>query len=179
MSPVPLPHDSDAAEVIAVESYFGVDLRHHLGLPPTAATYTVFVWLDEIVSELQTVQIPRGAGEPRASKAVLHAPVEFRPPFPATSDLPLLEQRAGRGFGIVPFNDGGKLVLLAFDFRSRELAAMSIALPARQGAGAVGFEFDIHSLLQPGFLDAPEPPNRLFLLSVASGEASNVLVIEP
>lgn len=43
---------------LSVGGYFNVDLPALLGLPSNAAYYHVFLWLDDLVTPIQTIQIP-------------------------------------------------------------------------------------------------------------------------
>lgn len=41
-----------------VGGYFNVDLPDLLGLPPESGYYQVFLWLDDLVTQIQTIQVP-------------------------------------------------------------------------------------------------------------------------
>lgn len=47
------------AQVGNVATYFNIDLAQHLQLPPESGRYHVFAWIDEFVSAMQAVDIPK------------------------------------------------------------------------------------------------------------------------
>lgn len=66
----------------SVGTHFNIDLCEHLALPARAATYNVFVWLDDCISAVQQIEVPHNPAR-QAQSAKLNAmrypqPVHFR-----------------------------------------------------------------------------------------------------
>jgi hypothetical protein len=176
--PVPLPlamHHSPqppppgVARAESAEFYFAVDLMSHLNLPRRRATYTVFLWLDEMVSEPQLVEAGTEAGPadapPWPSALTLDSADTAAPP-----SAPQLQNWGSLATGAA----AGGFALLGLDFRSREVKALSAS-----GGGGAHFSFRPRSVFNgPGWLDAETPPRRAFLLICGASQLSKVITVE-
>jgi hypothetical protein len=176
MNPNPAPPQSGVSYFESIDTYFAVDLRAQLALPPGAANYAVFLWLDEVTSPLRWVQMP---GDQTPPEPVFPAPSAAALLFRQTSGSPgagqaeIVFQRAGgdmRVYGTVgagvAATGAGPLTILALDFHSRALQWHTVPLD-----GLV-FDFDLLAMF-PG-----PPQRRLFILAASRGALSRVLVME-
>ncbi len=183
MNPNPAPPAPGVAYFESIDTYFAVNLRTQLNLPPNAANYALFLWLDEVTSPLRWVQTPGDTTppeplppDPRASA------LQFRqaPVSPAARPGEIVLQKAPgdmRVFGTVDPGvvaaAAGPLTILALDFRSRTLKWHSLPL------NGFAFDFDLLALFGgPGILDPGPPPRRVFVLAASRGALSRVLVVE-
>lgn len=166
MNPAPQPPPPGVARSESAEIYFAVDLASHLNLPPRRATYTVFLWLDEMTSRPQLVE----AGvEDGAAAAPTWPGVLLRDSGGEVPPSPLLQNWGSLATG----SAAGTFALLGLDFRSREVKAIAGA-----GAGA-HFSFVPRSVFSgPGWLDSETPPRRAFLLICANNQLSKVIKVE-
>jgi len=170
--------------VFAVAGHFNVALPEQLGLPGDEATYSVFVWLDELTSPVHVVRTPANPDR-RALPA----------PAPPDQDIVRFETprrcpRAARG-GIAlaaapPAPDGPQLretarrlsaapdhlVLLALCASTRHLYAHTFPLPDAVTGPAIGFEADPLRLIGPA-----EPAQQLFALAWLGGALSPVAAL--
>jgi hypothetical protein len=200
MEPAPAPPAPDEAELESLETYFAVDLRAHLGLPPTAASYGVFLWLDEMTSPVRVVQLPgpEGAQTPVLPGAgVTDEGFQFRRTEgtpPAAGVEIVLQQRSVAPGAIRIYGTAAPALLatapqapgsdyftvLALDYRSRSLKWWSYLVPEyARLARDLAFDFDLLTLLGgPGWLDATKPPRKAFVLASARGALSRVLTVE-
>jgi hypothetical protein len=195
MEPEPPPPAPEEAAIEAMEGHFTVDLRTQLMLPPEAGTYTVFLWLDEMTSGALAVPMPGAPAAPAAAPPTLPlAGLRFlrsahTPQAPAGGIV--LHRPAGDGqvFGAAdpallspPPPEGVEehLTVLGLDFRSRALYWRSFAVPeAVRTNRDLAFEFYPALLAQgPGWMDAPDPPRRAFLVACFRQAVSRVLVLE-
>lgn len=185
MHPDPSPPKPGAARIDSIEIYFAIDLRAHLNLPSRSAFYSVFLWLDEMTSVVQTVQVPgsveNNAGNAGPSNAVRFVPVTGKPAGPPNGII--LQESAGlfRGeIGAValskPAPSGRKyLALFALDYRSREFASLSAEV--NPGSPGVAFQFSRPNLFNgPGWLDAPSGSRKVFVVAACGEVLSPVLI---
>jgi hypothetical protein len=175
MNPRPQNPSPGVAEVESAEVYFALDIRRHLRLPAHAARSFLFLWLDEITSLVQSIELP---GPP--------PPQPERPSFSQTTfgltaqalespggTLPALAEHAGRVHGAV--SGSGPSVLLGLDFRSRQLKSSRI--PFIETA-TISYEFDPLTVFgPPGWLDSPDSPRRAFLLAHNAGALSPLVIV--
>jgi hypothetical protein len=166
----PQPTPRGVAPVESAEVYFAVDLCAHLGLPANRATYTVFLWLDEMASAPRLVDVPGAQARPPTPPAwpfvLARDPDSPRP----AEGLPALKEQGSRMVGLA----SGRFSLLGLDFRSRAVEWVSAS-----GGAAVSFSFDPRSVFSgPGWLDAPEPPRRAFLVLCGAGQLSSIVTVE-
>jgi hypothetical protein len=169
MDPSPEPPPPGVARTVSAEIYFAVDLMSHLNLPRRRATYTVFLWLDEMTSQPQLVEV--GVEDVAA----------VTPPWPevlsrdadAPGSLPpspQLENMEWLGLG----SASGAFAMLGLDFRSRQVKWVAAA-----GGKGVRFTFLPHSVFSgPGWLDSETPPRRAFLLICGANQLSSVITVE-
>lgn len=175
MNPNPQPRP----DAEPVESYFNIDLRAQLRLPPHSAKYAVFLWLDGTVSPVRVAQLPGPAWEGTVPKDTID-PAAAGIRFGRTADSPTAAKgialRAAKSRVHVDLASDarqGKLNVLALDFRSRAVSWLSFSLPRRQEA----FSFDPYVMGGPA-ANAPGLQKTFVLVSV--GETlSEVLTIEP
>jgi hypothetical protein len=183
MRPAPEAPQAGAARVLAMESHFAFDLRHHLMLPAHSASYTVFLWVDGLTSGVTEANLP-GPAAPRAAQMPRRTAgdLQFRvtPKTPAGGPGGIaLAQDPDRVYGSMAQAQPGYLAILALDFRSRSMKAESILMPAR---GATAFDFDVEDMFgkrRAGWLDPAFPNQKLFVVASARNALSNVLVVEP
>jgi len=182
--------------VFAVAGHFNVALPEQLGLPGDEATYSVFVWLDELTSPVHVVRTPANPDR-RALPA----------PAPPDQDIVRFETprrcpraaRGGIGLGVAPpAPDGSQgprltgaadlaalretalrlsaapdhLVLLTLCASTRHLYAHTFPLPEAVRGPALGFEADPLRLIGPA-----EPAQRLFALAWLGGALSPVAAL--
>jgi hypothetical protein len=176
MNPDPKPQPGVAA-FEQIDSYFNIDLRTQLRLPPDAARYAVFIWLDDIVSPVRVAKLPGPAPQAGAEKAPAGTPpgIHFgqtpRTPDPA-GGIALRSADSRVYAAIAPAARQGKLNVLALDFRTRAIARAGFVLPKREAA----FDFDPAALTGP--VPAGAGPQKTFVL-VSIGEfLSPVLVVD-
>jgi hypothetical protein len=183
MNPNPAPPAPGVAYFESIDTYFAVDLRTQLTLPPSAANYALFLWLDEVTSPLRWVQAPGTQTPPEPLfPGPQAAALQFRqtPGSPAAGPAEIVLQRAAgdlRVFGsvgpAVAAAGAGPLTILALDFRSRTLKWHTTPL------NGLAFDFDLLALFGgPGILDPGQPPRRVFVLAASRGALSRVLVVE-
>lgn len=167
MDPVPQPPRPGVARAISAEVYFAVDLMSHLNLPRRRATYTVFLWLDEMTSQPQLVEIGAEAGD------------AVPPPWPAAlsrdADSGAVSSPQLQNWGSLATGAAaGAFALLGLDFRSRQVKAIT----GYAGPGA-HFSFRPRPLFAgPGWLDWENPPRRAFLLICGANQLSKVITVE-
>ncbi len=183
MNPNPAPPAPGVAYFESIDTYFAVDLRTQLTLPPGAANYAVFLWLDEVTSPLRWVQVPGSQTPPEPlfpdpSAAALQFRQTGGTPGAGPAEIAL--QRAPgdmRVYGAVgpgvAAAGAGPLTILALDFRSRAVKWRTVPL------NGLAFDFDLLALFGgPGVLDPGPPPRKVFVLAASRGALSRVLVIE-
>ena len=81
----------------ASETHFQVDLRAHLGLPAAGGTFHLFLWLDGLCSESQTLLLSPDPSRPDGPESSAGVPIEVRWSAPAPS---------GRAWAALEFDDG-------------------------------------------------------------------------
>lgn len=195
MKPEPAPPEPGEAEIVAIDAYFAVDLRAHLLLPPEAATYTVFLWLDEFTSGALATPVPGTQPVPSPPPAALPLPVvrfrrsgetPQRPPggllLRRGSGGPLVYGAADPALLSPPPAEGAKdyLTILGLAFRSRAVHWCSVPVPESARAGGdLAFEFHPEAVLGgPGWLENEAPPWRVFLTACLRQAVAPVLVWE-
>jgi len=170
MNPNPQPPPKGVAPVESAEVYFAVDLVSHLGLPPQGAAYSVFLWLDEMVSQPRIVELPGERANLTTTlpwPTMLERNVGAGPP----DGSPELKLEGSRMLG----STSGIFALLGLDFRSREVKSVSTS----SVAAVERFSFDPRSVFRgPGWLDAKEPPRRAFLTLCAGRQRSAIVTFE-
>src|ERR1700680_2318631 len=144
MNPFPGPPPKGVARVQDAEHWFNLDLRGQLGLPSRAGVYDVFLWLDELTSRVVRASVPGRASSPEAHALPESVAVHWAPPSGMVPgrDISLRFGADRRLYGAASpgaMTGARFLTLFALNYRSRELAARSIALP-KEFAG--GFVFD-------------------------------------
>jgi hypothetical protein len=77
--------DEMEAVVDETEAHFNADLATHLGLPQESASYQLFCWLDDLVSDMQMVEMP--ASEERPTNEPLPHPADV-PEIVSFEDAP-------------------------------------------------------------------------------------------
>lgn len=173
------PNPEPRPDAEPVESYFNIDLRAQLRLPPHSAKYAVFLWLDETASPVRVAQLPGPVREGTVPKDTID-PAAAGIRFGRTADSPtatkgiaLRSVKARVHVDLASDARQGRLNVLALDFRSRAVSWLSFSLPRRQQA----FSFDPYVMGGPA-PNAPGPQKTFVLVSV--GETlSEVLAVEP
>jgi hypothetical protein len=183
MNPNPAPPAPGVAYFESIDTYFAVDLRKQLTLPPGAANYATFLWLDEVASPLRWVQLPGTQTPPEPlfpDPAAAAIQFRFTSGSPAAGAADIVLQRTAadmRVYGAVgpgvASAGAGPLTILALDFRSRTLKWHALPL------NGLAFDFDLLALFGgPGTFDPGPPPRRVFVVAASRGALSRVLVVE-
>jgi hypothetical protein len=168
MNPAPQPPPPGVARSVSAEIYFAVDLASQLSLPRRRATYTIFLWLDEMTSQPQLVEAgaENGAVVTPTWPEVLSRDADA----PGLPPSPQLENLDWLGLG----SASGAFAMLGLDFRSREVKSVAAA-----GGEGARFTFLPHSVFSgPGWLDSETSPRRAFLLICCANQLSNVITVE-
>jgi hypothetical protein len=185
------------SNIPGVEGCFNVDLAALLGLPPEAGFYQVFLWLDDLVTPIQTVQVPadpnragidpslleaRGAGLVTVQRSSLSpAPTagEIR------TDLDFTQGRSYRVYATLPTGaldtppTGGApglpaLTILAFDRQNRlfQWATAPGAYSQMTASGIASFDLDPFQVVA-----RPATPTNVYVLTVLGALRNEVLPI--
>lgn len=186
-------------KLVAVDGFFNVDLADQLGLPPEKASYSVFVWLDEVTTAVTTVDMPEnksrhkmsgpGVGQLReqivAFGRVDDSPKPGRQPITLRFVAGGAEVGGGMIHGAVapailpkelPNKDEPPtyVTLMAYGQRTRELLWHSIELPdSAIEKKECFFRCPLEPLTTPA-----ELPQRVFVICMVGTERSEVLRIE-
>ncbi len=159
-----------------MDSYFNLDLRAQLRLPPHGARYAVFVWLDDMVSPVRVAKLP---GPPPSDKGAppsgAPAGIHFgrTPQTPDPGDGIALSRAGSRVYvSVAQRARQGKLNVLALDFRTRAMGWLGFALPKKESA----FDFDAVSLT--GAVAGTAGPQKTFVLVSIGEDLSPVLVMD-
>lgn len=197
MNPAPQAPARGEAAIEEMKTYFNVDLRAQLGLPVHRGRYAVFLWLDEITSSVQLLDLPGLPAEAAARQApdASTPAIDFRKtewtPKAAGSGIVLrlasARQRPQgqlRVYGAVspallsasPLS----LTVLALDYRSRSLKWRCVPLSRQARATREGaFDFDLAGILgESPWRDAATAPQKMFVTASLGRALSNVLVID-
>jgi len=175
----------------ATEGTFNVDLPAHVGLPPRAGTYHVFLWIDHVLSAVQDITLDENAHR-------TPAPLSFRKPdqvlhFGAAHTLAAAPGAIALRAASKPHSrevegawipDPARLAdrkspyvltVVAFNHRDRAFGWASAdlhALPA--GTDPARFQLDASALT-----GASPGEQKVFVLAFAGGTLSKVLVLPP
>ncbi len=175
------------ATVDSIEIWFNADLRSHLGLPPQAETYRVFLWLDEMTSPLHIAELPAAGAASGSSSAPALDSAGIR--FQRSRCSPRARQHAlmlrlgtGRHNGIVyGAADPRDLIasdslwtMLALDVTTHQLFHHSLKVRKSDLTSSEGcFEF------KSSLLDLPkEAGGRYLLVAVSPWAISNVVPLQ-
>lgn len=186
-----------ASDVPGRRGYFNVDLAALLGLPPEAAFYQVMLWLDDLVTPIQTVQVPANPARKGSDPSVLEAPVSglvtvrktAQSPAPQNgeirTDLDLAQGRSVRAYATLPNGSldapptGGApglpaLTILAFNRQSRLLRWSTVpgAYSQMTSSATASFDFDPFQVIP-----RPSPPTNVYVLTVLGALRNEVLPI--
>ncbi len=201
MIPDPPPPNPGEAQRVAVEGLFNVDLCDQLGLPPEAADYLVFVWLDEVLSKTRVVTVPEGKHRPRPAGTLPGrtdpAPFEFAPlPLPnldpgqqvaihldrsGSAGDPAQVRVAGRAarqlLAPPPKEDepGLPISVITMGCIDRDLRWASAPVPQDwQTDKDLTWQFKLGAVLP-----ASERPQKIFVMGSAGRELSRLMVLDP
>lgn len=196
----PPPTAPGYAELAGLEFWFNCDLTHHLSLPPSGGRYTVFVWLEDLVSPARTVTVDQEKtrlGQPGklpVPSLVSAINVRTTPASPPRVDAAIsLVQRApeqdqglahlygSAGRGVMPIVPPGLkghpqyLTVLAQLGLKHTLAVHNILLPEfNSETGGCDFDFELSALF-----DDPPKPQRTFVVAVIGSVLTKPLTAEP
>lgn len=167
-------------------SYFNVDLLTLLRIPNTTASYRVFLWLDNLISNVEVVNVPKELG--REDAAPIERPSLDRVHFGADASMATIQQnevslsliksadqqRLQTAWYPVETAHPGQPVLwlLATSHRDRSFGWLSLnadELPEKS-APAV-FRIDLSSLLE-----LSDIPQKIFALAIGVNSSSQILV---
>lgn len=182
--------------VQGVGGAFNVDLPALLGLPPDAGYYQVFLWLDDLVTQIQTIQVPAnearrgfkpGLNQTSGSGLVTVRTSSQSPTATAgeiRTDLDL-GGRSLRAYGTLPPGalqtppTGGApgnpvLTILAHNRQTRSFAwyVASDAYSTMQTQNIGSFDFDPFQIIT-----RPSPPANVFMVTVLGNVRNEVLPI--
>jgi hypothetical protein len=168
---------------------FNVDLQAHLGLPPHAATYHVFLWLDHVLSPVEAIKVAESSQRtPMAlSTRSPGQPVLFGARHVLTADPDAVVLRADPtphpwgvegvwGPDAARMADHEKpyfLTILAFNHRDRSFGWTAVnvnALP--KGTDVGSFQLDAAAVA-----GASSEPQKVFVLAFAEGKRFKVLTL--
>lgn len=173
------------ATVDSIEVWFNADLRSHLELSPSAKTYSVFLWLDEMTSPVHLAQMPASgpvsttASAPAAGSEGFHLRKSRLTPHPPEHGLALRANHNGIIYGVFDTSAISEsnfiLTLLALDSGTRQLSSRSfrVSLPDLKASGG-DFDFDSSAL----FSVPKRGQGKLFLVGVAAQALSNVVAVQ-
>jgi|GEM_PF-2662297 len=193
------PVDDGEPKLVAVDGFFNIDLADQLGLPPEKATYSVFGWLDEVTTDVATVDMPENKSRHKMSGPAVGQVREQIVTFGQVDDSPKpgrlpitlrfvaggVEVGGGTIHGAVapailpkelPKKDEPPtyVTLMACGQRTRELLWHSIELP---DSAIEKKECFFRCPLEP--LTTPtEQPQRVFVICMVGTKRSEVLRIE-
>ncbi|MFQ5462504.1 MAG: hypothetical protein ACE5E5_07740 [Phycisphaerae bacterium] len=199
VNPDPKPANDGEPKLVAVDGFFNIDLAGQLGLPPEKASYLVFGWLDEVTTNLATVEMPEdkirhkmsGPGVGQVREPIVDFGRVDDSPKPGRQPITLrfvpggAEVGAGLVHGAVapamlpkqlPEKDEPPtyVTVMAFGQRTRELRWHSIELPdSAIEKKQCFFRCPLEPLTTPA-----EQPQRVFVLCMVGTERSEVLRIE-
>jgi hypothetical protein len=173
--------DPHSAPTESADTWLNCDLRAYLELPSQAATYVVLLWLDELTSRVQVIDVPGAA----ASDAVRAVPA-------SRVDVQWLDRTAkqpsGGGIALRTLSDRGTkieaeldtsalrrssaLALLAIDYRTRACRSATLASPS---SGKAGFVFDPAVLWR---VANGKRGDAVLLAAIAGTSVSNILRLQ-
>lgn len=182
---------------LSKQGWFNADLAALLDLPPDSGFYHVFVWLDDLVTPVRTVQVPAnprraGSASPSLFQNEVPALVSVRksPSSPSATDEIATDLEYGQGtsfrvYGTVPSSaltnppsggapDSPVLSVLAFS-RQQRTVAWSVAAKAydeMKSSATPNFDFDPFELLK-----RPQPPENIYVVTVLGTLVNQVLPI--
>jgi hypothetical protein len=197
MRPDPGPEPwGRGATLLATQANFNLDLRAHLSLPPNQAAYTIFVWLDDVTSTVQTASLP-GGPDPlppgvKGSTASVHFRHSKASPPAAGSGLSLRWQGAepaqnqlgpqifgSIGPALIPAKgvalaERPRLTVLALGYRSRRFAWQSVDLPDEVlSTQNCSYDLPLRQLFDP-----EKPREKIFVLACFGRTLSRVLTVD-
>jgi hypothetical protein len=176
--------------------YFNVDLPALLGLPPESGYYQVFVWLDDLVTAIQTVQVPANEAR-RGIKPGLYqvtgsnlvtVRTSTQSPTAKTGEIRTDLDTSSRSLrvyatlppgalqtpptGIAPGNP--VLTILAHNRQAQSFAwyVSADAYRSMQSQNVASFDFDPFQIIA-----RPDPPANVFVVTVLGNVRNDVLPI--
>jgi hypothetical protein len=168
--------------------YFNVDLPVLLRLPKESGTYKVFLWLDDLISNIETITIPenstRGKGQPVKRIPVDHIQFGSDPALskskPDAVALGLIEKSGAKRVKASWFPIPAKypeqpvLWLLATGHRDRNFGWMSVnANEIPQNLSPATLSLKIEDLMRTTGVH-----QKLFTVMVSASSVSNILVLQ-
>lgn len=185
----------------ARSAHFNVDLREQLHLPAEKGNYHIFLWLEELTSPVEEIELPGPAPKspppppperaddgllafkesyesPRArgKQVVLALP---HPQEKPSNDTPVMIYGAV-GPGCIPTNPPRKgeprktITVLGICHQSRDFRWQSTPLPVEViEQKTCSFEFDLLRLLK-----GAKRPQKVFVIAMCGGAKSEVLVVD-
>jgi hypothetical protein len=198
--PDPDPPPAGTARTNWVGFPFNLDLPSQLGLPQSAGIYSVFAWMEDVVSPVHDLILDEDKTRPGQSgpmpKLTVNSPINSRrtPDSPerverrivlkhAKPEKPAAIARVLGSIGpeVFPKPDANALprpkylVVLAITALDHQVAVANVLLPPTfDQAGAGEFDFDLAAL----YPDPPKP-QRVYVVAFAGTTVSAPLVVEP
>lgn len=169
-------------------AFFNADLPVLLGLPKEAESYKVFLWLDDIISNIETIKVPensaRGKGRPVKRIAIRNMPFAADPTAPTSRpDAVTLIQTEKSGDKLlnaswfptpVRHPEQPVLWLLATGHRDRSFGWLSVnANEIPKGLSPVTFSLKIQDLIKTTGVK-----QKIFAVLISAGSVSDILVLQ-
>ena len=158
---------------ISEGGYFRVDLEHHLGLPPRADVYDLFLWLGDTISDLVTATKPNEPGGVAGGGALYgRSPtIAVARSAPGSDRLSLSwEQRLGARY-VVGHCGRGRVSIIAHSIQS-DVSGWTVL--GSEFGGGIEFEIDVQQLL-PGF----SLHDRIVVTAISAGRRTELVDIPP
>lgn len=182
--------------VLGTGGYFNIDLPALLGLPSEAAYYQVFLWLDDLVTPIQTVQVPANDARRGFTPGLYQVTGSGLVSVRQTSQSPTAKtgeirtdldtsSRSLRVYGTLPPGavqtpptgsapGNPVLTILAANRQLRSFAwyVSPDAYRTMQSSNIGSFDFDPFQIIA-----RPEPPANVFVVTVLGNVRNDVLPI--
>lgn len=198
--PDPPPPPPGVGKTNWVEFCFNMDLAIQLGMPKDAAVYSIFAWMEDVVSPVHSLILDEDKTRPgqpgQSAKLTVNSPINIRrtPQSPPRQDKHITlipgrpEERTAIarvngsiGPGVLPKSDAGVLprpkylVVLAITALDHQVAIHNVVLPPTfDETGAGEFDFDIAPLFEP-----PIAPQRVYVAAFAGATLATPIAVEP
>jgi hypothetical protein len=186
---------NESTTLASIEGYFNVDLAQQLGLPPKKATYDVFLWLDDVATQVKTVTVPANSDRPDRSPnpepdsqnyaLVFDDQASVTPPRPDGITLERSSEEAtvvlgSVGSGLLDSRKAEQkespvyLRVLGLCQQTRRVATRTKAVPEDRRAGQqVPFRMNVRRFIECEAEDGP-----VYLLAYIQGTHSSVVTVD-
>ena len=164
--------DGGSSAGISEQGFFTVDLKRHLALPDRPDTYDVFLWLEDILSDVVSADKPDEHGD-RPGSALFAQPASIATVKPApASDGLAIAASARDGERHLRGGCGAERVsIVAHAIESGESGSVVLAVDHGQG---LTFELDLRKLVPRA-----AAKDRVLVLALANGKRSPLVTVAP